>query len=53
MVLISCLISYADPLQALCDGVMSRRQIGKDAWKHVMWIPVTFTIGGGLLGWFD
>ncbi|KAK4494182.1 hypothetical protein PRZ48_014480 [Zasmidium cellare] len=21
---------------ALCDGIMSRRQIGKDAWKHVM-----------------
>ncbi|KJY02228.1 integral membrane protein [Zymoseptoria brevis] len=38
---------------AICDGWMSHRQIGKDAWKHTMWVPVVVTMAGGLLGWFD
>jgi hypothetical protein len=38
---------------AVCDGLMSQRQIGRDAWKHTLWVPVVVTMAGGLLGWFD
>ncbi|PVI01687.1 hypothetical protein DM02DRAFT_613493 [Periconia macrospinosa] len=38
---------------AISDGIMSQRQIEKDAWKHVMWLPVIISIAGGLLGWWD
>ena len=38
---------------AISDGIMSQRQVGSGAWKHVMWVPVVIGVGGGLLGWFD
>lgn len=38
---------------AVSDGIMSQREVGAGAWKHVMWVPVVIGIGGGLLGWFD
>jgi hypothetical protein len=35
---------------AVCDGIMSQKQIGKDAWKHTTWVPVVVTMAGGLVG---
>jgi len=47
------IIAFAGVGVAVNDGWMSERQLGRGAWKHVMWVPLVSSMGAALLGWFD
>ncbi|KAJ1323463.1 DUF4267 domain-containing protein [Microdochium nivale] len=47
------IIAFAGCGVAINDGWMSERQLGRGAWKHVMWVPVVASMGAALMGWCD